>query len=559
MTLWFILGAMSAVTVAALFFGLRRGTDTPAARADYDLTVYRSQLGELERDLKRGVLDRAELDSARLEIERRILAADAARRDPTPIAGRPARALSLAAILLVPAGAFGLYLWLGNPGVESLPFAERTAEAPAGGAGRQSNLANPANPADLPDVATMVAGLRDRLAENPDDVEGWVMLGRSSQVLGRIDEAIVAYGRALALDPRLSDIRSSLGEAQVMAAGGVIVQEARRAFEQALALNPNDARARFYLALAREQDGDLAGALDALAELLADTPPEAPWAEGVVRQAATIAEALGLDPQAVLPAGLPAVGTALKETPGPEAADGLAARLEANPKDYQGWIALARLRAALDDPEGARAALDRGAEAYAGAPFVQQQLRQAAVELGLEAPAGGQRGPSAADIQAATEMSPEDQGAMIRGMVVGLAARLEREPDDLVGWRMLARSYAVLGEPEKAAEAYGRVADLRPGDMGAQLDHAMALIDAAGEGAPPPPAAVATLEKVVARDPLNLDALYYLGDAAARTGDGAGAALYWQRLLDQLPPESEEHAWIKSRIAALSEAGATSP
>ena len=95
--------------------------------------------------------------------------------------------------------------------------------------------------------------------------------------------------------------------------------------------------------------------------------------------------------------------------------------------------------------------------------------------------------------------------------------------------------------------------------MAAQLDHAMALIDAAGEGAAPPPAAVATLEKVVARDPLNLDALYYLGDAAERTGDAAGAALYWQRLLDQLPPESEEHARVKSRIAVLSGSGATSP
>ncbi len=116
---------------------------------------------------------------------------------------------------------------------------------------------------------------------------------------------------------------------------------------------------------------------------------------------------------------------------------------------------------------------------------------------------------------------------------------------------MLARSYGVLGERAKAADAYGRAAALNPDDPEAQLGYAAALIEAAGAGDPAPPEAVAILERVIAADPQTPDALYYLGDAAHRQGDGTSAALYWQRLLVQLPPDSEEYAWLKARIDAI--------
>jgi cytochrome c-type biogenesis protein CcmH len=115
---------------------------------------------------------------------------------------------------------------------------------------------------------------------------------------------------------------------------------------------------------------------------------------------------------------------------------------------------------------------------------------------------------------------------------------------------MLGRSYGVLGEPEKSAEAFGRAAELLPDDLAIQLDYATALLEASGAGVPPQEA-VTRLEKIVARDPSNPDALYYLGEVAQRQGDPAGAALYWRRLLAQMPEESEDHAWLKARIEAL--------
>jgi cytochrome c-type biogenesis protein CcmH len=114
-----------------------------------------------------------------------------------------------------------------------------------------------------------------------------------------------------------------------------------------------------------------------------------------------------------------------------------------------------------------------------------QQLRAAAQELSVDlaavmpdaAPAPvvtpAPRGPSRDDVEAAQQMSPGDRQDMIRGMVAQLAARLEENPYDVEGWERLARSYRVLGDSEKAAEAEATVRQLR------------------GDDAPPPPARTA--------------------------------------------------------------------
>jgi cytochrome c-type biogenesis protein CcmH len=463
MTLWLILGAMGAAVTTILFLGLRRRSVVPSDTADHDLAVYRAQLDELERDRERGVLEDSELASARLEVQRRILAADAGRGPSGDAAsGKAGWGLPLALALGVPLGAGAVYLWIGNPAIDSQPFTERQ-----GGTAPSAEGGGP-----LPDVATMMARLRERLAEEPDDLQGWINLGRAAAALGDYGEAITAYRRAIAIDGDLGRLHSALGEAQVMAADGIVTEAARRAFEEAVARDPLDARARFYLAIAREQDGDKEGALAALMALIEDAPAEVPWTEGVRQRAAAIAEDLGLDPAPALP---PASSS---ETGSPTA------------------------------------------------------------------------GPSAEDMAAASEMSPDEQQELIRGMVGRLAARLEDNPQDAQGWRMLGRSYGVLGEAEKSAEAFGRAAELLPDDMAIQLDYATALLEASGAGVPPQEA-VTRLEKIVARDPSNPDALYYLGEAAQRQGDAAGAALYWQRLLAQLPEDSEDHAWLKARLEAL--------
>ena len=143
----------------------------------------------------------------------------------------------------------------------------------------------------------------------------------------------------------------------------------------------------------------------------------------------------------------------------------LAARQAGNDQAaYDGWLDLI---GDLPPDNPGRAAVLAQLQQVAGALGIDLQQAMPAVEPAsppaaaplATAPA---RGPTREDMQAAAGMSPEDRMAMIRGMVQGLAERLEEEPDDVDGWARLGRAYGVLGEREKAVEAYRRAAALMP-------------------------------------------------------------------------------------------------
>ena len=360
MVLGFAFAGVTLALLALLVAPLLRQTSRPA-REDYDLRIYRDQLDELDRDLARGVLGKAEAHAARLEVERRILAAANPReRDLAPALAE--RRVGLAAFLLValPTFAGALYFLLGQPGLPGRPLSARVEAA--------------APPAEA-DIEQLLAGLRARLAEAPDDLRGWQLLGRTELAQGRADAAVEALSRAAELAPDDAETAEQLGEALVVAAQGAVTPAAQARFQQALAAQPGLPRASFYLGLARAQAGDLPSALDDWLTLLRAAAPDAPWrstVEAAVRDAAT---ELGRDPDALL-AGLPKAPAA----PGPSAedvarmqalppeqqtaairsmVDGLAARLEANPDDVQGWLRLGRARSVLGEPDLARAALDR--------------------------------------------------------------------------------------------------------------------------------------------------------------------------------------------------------
>jgi cytochrome c-type biogenesis protein CcmH len=378
MTLWLLAGLLTALVVAVLLIPLLRRPKDAAARQDYDLEVYRDQLGELDRDLARGILSADQAEAARTEIERRLLTAaeDGSKVESEAKSGEPRRsALAAAMVVALPVVALGLYLVLGAPGVPSVPFAERPTAEPV-----------------PQDMAPLVERLAARMAETPDDPEGWRLLGRTYLQLGRPAKAADALRQALARGADDPADWASLGEALVAVNQGLVVAEAREAFAAVLKRDPGDPRARYYGGLALAQDSRPRAALDTWVALVADAPADAPWREVVVAQIARAAEDLGLAP---------------------------------------------------DDP--ALAGLAPGDPAPAGM----------AKSPGSVAP-----GPSAAEVEAASEMSPEARDAMIRSMVDGLAARLEEEPGDLDGWLRLSRAYAVLGEPERAKAAVDKAAEL---------------------------------------------------------------------------------------------------
>jgi cytochrome c-type biogenesis protein CcmH len=147
-------------------------------------------------------------------------------------------------------------------------------------------------------------------------------------------------------------------------------------------------------------------------------------------------------------------------------------------------------------------------------------------------------------------MNAEDQQKMIRGMVEGLAARLAQQPNDPDGWARLGRSYGVLGEREKARDAWRRAAELKPGDKTVLAEYASAILTVTGDTTPSREftAVAAALLRLAPEDP---DALWFAGLAARTRGDTQSARTYWKRLLDRLPAESPARDEVARAIGEL--------
>ncbi len=154
--------------------------------------------------------------------------------------------------------------------------------------------------------------------------------------------------------------------------------------------------------------------------------------------------------------------------------------------------------------------------------------------------------------QMAADMSPDDRAQMIAGMVQGLAARLEEDPDDVEGWTMLARSYAVMEDYEESANAYAKAIALSPEDRELYMGRVQALVAAsAARGEPIDQQAEEAVEALAALDEDNPFALYFQGLVASQRGDAEAARNYWSRLVTMMPEDAPERARIVEMINAL--------
>jgi cytochrome c-type biogenesis protein CcmH len=151
---------------------------------------------------------------------------------------RTSRLVGALAALLVAGAAAGLYPLWSNWDWHAPPAPQQAAGAP--------------------DVMAMVAKLEQRLRDNPNDLAGWLMLGRSYVALQRLDDAVSAYERAHQLDAKSAEAALGLGEAMSLRAGGEITPPASQLFEEAVALEPNNPKALLYGGFAAATRGDRA-------------------------------------------------------------------------------------------------------------------------------------------------------------------------------------------------------------------------------------------------------------------------------------------------------------
>lgn len=376
MLLWIILAAMAGLAALALLWPLR--TLSPAHPDDghADVDIYSAHLAEIERDLSRGLIGEAEAESLRAETARRLLRRaeeTAARRIMTGDAVWRRRLAALLILATVPVGGLGLYLRLGSPHLPDAPLAARGFDRP-----------------EQLDVQSALARIERHLETNPGDLRGWDLIAPIYLRLGRPADAARAYETAIRNGGASPERWASLGEARMMAEEGMVTTGARAAFEEALKLAPGYPKAAYGLAVARQQDGDVAGAIRDIEGLIASAPADAAYLP-LLRQ--SLAALQGKPPETAPAAPPPATGEGIAALPPQERAnairamvDGLAARLDAQGGTVEDWTRLIRARLVLEDRAGAETAFHAAFLRLAQDATSLHKLRSLGRELGLKEP-----------------------------------------------------------------------------------------------------------------------------------------------------------------------------
>jgi cytochrome c-type biogenesis protein CcmH len=369
MTLWVVLTVMISAAAAALAVALTRRRDARRDRPG-EATALRVELADLDAQVAAGVLPVATAETLKAETIRRFLGSGASTPSPKLPLGRGAQmAVAVALAAVVALGASLLYAKLGRPDLAA------ARPAPAADAGGQATQ-----------VADLLPQLEAKVRANPDDPQGLRLLGGAYMDVGRYREAADAFSRLVVLAPRDAVVRAAQGEALVRAGDGSVTPQAAAAFHASLAIDPADPRARYFLGLQKDQQGDHAGAIADWIALIRSAPPGAPWVAQVRANVQQTAAQDGIDLRGRLPAdsaASPSGADAAQQAMIAGMVGRLDARLKADPHDAKGWIMLMKARMVLGQPDAAAQALQRGRQAFQDAPDTQRELVQTARELGV--------------------------------------------------------------------------------------------------------------------------------------------------------------------------------
>ena len=492
--IWFVLLGIAAAAIALMIIPLWRRTYGDQPRAAFDAKIYRDQLTELELDAERSRITPDQAASARTEIARRLLAttSDGKRPDVKHSEETTERLTADGAKAISQGARRGLSIFVAL----AVPIATFGIYLIVG------SPYLPAQPAAK--MKAQFAAANDP-AQDPGQSDGAAQVTQ----LGKL------------LRGRPNNLRGWILYAQSLVRLGRL-DEAVAAYSRVTTLAPRNAE---------------------LMSRMAETQILAANGSVTPRARASLQATLGLD--VAEPRARYYMGLAELQAGEIEAALSIWIALEADSTPTAPWRALLTGRIAKLAARGkisAEQLAARRAASAAKSKVTDAQTGQTAQKS---------RGPNAEDAKAAQSMSPKDRMAMIRGMVTGLAERLKNSPDDIPGWQRLARSYTVLGEAEKARDAYAQLAELQPKNVNALADYAGAFARTLPKDAAIPPALVALGDRILALDPEHTSALWFAGMARAEAGDPDGARGRWTHLLELLDHKSPQYADVKKNIEAL--------
>ena len=260
-----ILIALGFILPPALQRAQEKDLDEAEERKQANIAVYRDQLSELEADLRNGIVGEEQYAQDRDEIERRLLEDVATTKSGKTVAAVPTNARNTAYLLGfgLPLVAIIFYLNVGSPKTIGEPpvTATQTATAPeAGGRTQEQIQAN-------------VEKLAERLKSNPSDLQGWTMLARSYSSMERFSDAAGAYAKATELNPKDADLLAEYAFATAMAGGRSLEGKPTELIEQALKVDPQNAKALQLAGTAAFESKNYKKAIEYWERVLKQVPP----------------------------------------------------------------------------------------------------------------------------------------------------------------------------------------------------------------------------------------------------------------------------------------------
>ena len=303
--IWFLGSAACLVCTGFIVRSILQPQTIDISAASKDLALYKDQLREVDSDLARGVLSETESESARLEISRRILAADKRAQMETLANPAPSiinKLLAAFVILTVLTGSLSIYANLGEPNLPDRPLVARLAAAQEARAQRLSQedaeVQVPDEKINIPeDYLKLVKRLREAIKKRPNDEQGLRLLALHEFRIGKYRAARKAHTRIMKVvgDKVTAKDYIDFAEVMIFATNGYVSPEAEITLSQALKLKPNDGRTRYYSGLAMAQNGRADVAYRLWEGLLKEGPQDAAWIPLIKSQIDDVARLAGIN------------------------------------------------------------------------------------------------------------------------------------------------------------------------------------------------------------------------------------------------------------------------